>query len=439
MSKRFKNRFSVFLAAVIALSCFAGILSVNAEDGVAINAQNFPDDNFRAVVLDNYDTDSNGYLSPQESAAVSNMPLVFLADGDINDLKGIEYFTELTSLYAADLGIAQADFSALSKLASLRVNGNAFSTLNVSQNTALKELNCRGCENLTELILPQSITALQCDGCALTSLDVSACTGLESLICYNNGIESLDLSSNTALAELNCSYNKLSGLDLSANTLLANSLTDYNLGNQTVNASATANGKTISVPVSIGSAANIVSSSLADGGYNAQNGAFEFSDYSSAQNGFKYEYNVNCPGAEYMSVNVTVSKDFYRVSYYESEGGALIDYSYVVSGQSAAAPAFPEAPEGGVCPRWSEQAVDVTSDMVIYAVWSAAHTYKVTAYENKTATVQCEVCSDTYQVNIEDCMNSAVGDGNYDVALDVNHDGYITVRDHSLLYQGIFE
>ena len=60
MSKRFKNRFSVFLAAVIALSCFAGILSVNAEDGVAINAQNFPDDNFRAVVLDNYDTDSNG-------------------------------------------------------------------------------------------------------------------------------------------------------------------------------------------------------------------------------------------------------------------------------------------------------------------------------------------------------------------------------------------
>ena len=79
----------------------------------------------------------------------------------------------------------------------------------------------------------------------LTSRDGSACPGLESLICYNNGIERLDLAANTALAELNCSYNKLSGLDLSANTLLANSLTDYNLGNQTVNASATANGKTI--------------------------------------------------------------------------------------------------------------------------------------------------------------------------------------------------
>lgn len=438
MSKRLKNRLSVFLAAVITLSCFAGMISVNAEDGVAINSTNFPDNNFRAIVLEVYDADSNGYLSAQESAAVSSMPLVFYADGEIKDLKGIEYFTELTSLYAADLGIEQADLSALTKLTSLRINGNDITSLDVSQNTALRELNCRGCENLSELILTPSLTSLQCDGCALTSLDVSACAGLTSLICYNNGISALNLSSNTALSELNCSYNHIASLDLSANALLANSLTDYNLGNQTLNAVASASGKLISVEVNIGSAENIVSTSLSDGSYNAETGAFTFSDYSAAQNGFEYSYNVNCPGAEYMSVHVNVSKDFYKVSYYESQGGALIDYSYVSSGQSAQAPAFPAAPEGSVCPYWSEQAVDVSADMDIYAVWNAEHTYNITAYADKTATVVCSVCGDTYQVNIEDCMNSAVGDDRYDAVLDVNHDGYITVRDHSLLYHGEF-
>ena len=41
--------------------------------------------------------------------------------------------------------------------------------------------------------------------------------------------------------------------------------------------------------------------------------------YNSAQNGFDYSYNVNLAGAEYMSVHVNVSKDYYRVAYYESQ------------------------------------------------------------------------------------------------------------------------
>lgn len=433
MNKRLKNRLSVFTAAVIALSCFAGMISANAEDGVAVSASNFPDANFRAAVSDNYDIDSNGYLSAQEIAAVKSMPLVFLADGDIKNLKGIEYFTELTSLYAADLGIEQAELSALGKLTSLRLNGNDLTALDLSQNTALTELNCRGCENLSVLALPPSLTELQCDGCALASLDVSACTGLKSLICYNNGISYLDLSSNSMLSELNCSYNRLAYLDLSANAGLADSITGYNVGNQTIELNAAASGKQISVPAQIGSPDRIVQSSLPDGGYNSQTGAFEFSDYACAQNGFEYSYDVNCPGAEYMDVSVSVSKNFYKVSYYNADGSDMIDYSYVTAGQSAAEPAFPQPPQGLVCPHWSEDAVNVSSDMDIYAVFSAAHSYCITAYENKTASVVCSVCANAYQVNIEDCMNSADGDENYDAALDADHDGYITVRDHSAL------
>ena len=52
------------------------------------------------------------------------MPLVYLASGSISDLTGIEYFTSLKSLYAGDLGVSKADFSALTNLQKLVINGN---------------------------------------------------------------------------------------------------------------------------------------------------------------------------------------------------------------------------------------------------------------------------------------------------------------------------
>ncbi|MFH7445137.1 hypothetical protein RA265_29005, partial [Pseudomonas syringae pv. tagetis] len=82
-----------------------------------------------------------------------------------------------------------------------------------------------------------------CDECALTQLDLSACTGLKTLNCYGNELTSLDLSHNTALTDLRCASNHLTALDLSHNTALTGVMTSF-IGEQTVNAAATASGKT---------------------------------------------------------------------------------------------------------------------------------------------------------------------------------------------------
>ncbi len=115
----------------------------------------FPDAIFRAYVSENFDTDQDGVLSPDEIAAVATIDV---SGKGISSLVGVEYFTELTSLYCAN---------------------NSLTTLNVS---ALKKL-----------IL---------------------------LSCYNNSITALDLRSNTALRVLSCQYNYLIALDLSQNTEL---------------------------------------------------------------------------------------------------------------------------------------------------------------------------------------------------------------------------
>lgn len=434
MNSSIKKKISAFLAFVIVLTCFTGFTLANAQDGVEINSVNFPDDNFRSFVTLNYDTepDSVGILTPAEISAVTNMPVFSFSTDGIKSLKGIEFFTELESLYAGALGLEEVDLSALTKLRSLTINGNNLTSLDVSANTALETLICRGNLSLESIKLPSSVKDLQCDQCALTSLDVSMCKGLVRLQCYDNQITSLDLSQNTALTTLMCSRNKIASLDLSANTQLTH-VTEQYIGEQTIDVAATASGKTISVPVSGLNAQNIVSSTISDGNYNSANGAFEFSDYNAAQNGFDYSYNVNLEGAEYMSVHVNVSKDFYRVSYYDSQGGNVIDFSYVAPGGSVQAPAFPQAPEGYVCPAWSSQAQNVTQDTDIYVIWSESHSYSVVAYSELNATVRCSVCGDEYVISLYDCFNASEGDENYEPLVDYNHDGHINSRDHALM------
>lgn len=434
MNKFLKKNLSALLAVIMALSCFTGLIFANAQDGVEINAVNFPDDNFRSVVIEHFDTDGDYFLSSSEASQVTNMPLFFysIAYGEIKDLKGIENFTQLKELYAGALGLETADLSALQNLELLTINGNNLTSLDLSANTKLWSLNCAGNTDLQSLILPPSVTDLQCYSCALTSLDVSACTGLTRLSCHQNEISYLDLSHNTALSDLMCSYNRLPSLDLSANTLLSD-VTQQDIGFQTVSASATASGKTISAPVSgIDSQRVSVTDSFT---YNPSTGSFEFSDYSAVQNGFDYSYNVNNSQAVNMSVHVDLTKNFYKVSYYDSLGGSLVDYSYVIQGGNAAAPAYPQAPSGYVCPSWSASGSNITADTDIYVIWNEEHDYSVVAYNDYTATVRCSVCGDEYTKNFLDCYNSKRGDSDYDSALDVNNDGYINVRDHSKLWR----
>ena len=50
MNKVLKKNLSALFAFILALSCFTGLVFANAQDGVEINAVNFPDEHFRSVV-----------------------------------------------------------------------------------------------------------------------------------------------------------------------------------------------------------------------------------------------------------------------------------------------------------------------------------------------------------------------------------------------------
>ena len=108
-------------------------------------------------------------------------------------------------------------------------NINHITDLNLSNNTALGNLNCAYL-GLTALDIGRntSLYGLQCNNNALTELDVSKNTALYYLECSYNELTTLDLSKNTALTSLTCSNNKLTVLDLGNNLSLRDLRCDYN-------------------------------------------------------------------------------------------------------------------------------------------------------------------------------------------------------------------
>ena len=152
-------------------SNFLDILEENYSGepvGLEINATNFPDANFRSIVAsDKIDTDQNGYLSDAELQAVT---ILNVSNKGIEDLKGIEYFSEMFYL-----------------ICSL----NELKSLDVSKNTALTGMDC--CVN------------------RLTSLDISNNTLMTELFCQYNNLTALDVSNNKLLKEIVCQGNLIEG------------------------------------------------------------------------------------------------------------------------------------------------------------------------------------------------------------------------------------
>ena len=202
---------------MLVLAAVAGMANVAQAQGIAIDATNFPDVNFRTHVKQ-YDTDSDGSLGSDEIAAVKTIKVSIK---NIADLKGIEHFTALTELLCPYNQLTTLDVSANTALTLLNCEYNQLTALDVSKNTALKALYCYR-NQLTALDVSKN-TALKwlyCDNNQLTTLDVSANTALTLLSCAVNKLTAIDVSKNTALRELNCLGNQLTTLDMSKNTAL---------------------------------------------------------------------------------------------------------------------------------------------------------------------------------------------------------------------------
>ncbi|WP_140422791.1 DUF7619 domain-containing protein, partial [Polaribacter haliotis] len=182
-----------------------------------------PDANFeqRLIAL-NIDTD--GVINGQVfTADINTITTLNVNSSNISDLKGIEDFVDLNTLFISNNQLSNLDFSNNMSLSVLYCNGNNLTNLNVSQNTALTQLYTNG-NNLTNLNLTQNtaLIYLQCNDNQLTSLDVSKNTSLIRLKCQDNQIAGVfDVSQNIALNIFECKNNLISDLDISNNTGLS--------------------------------------------------------------------------------------------------------------------------------------------------------------------------------------------------------------------------
>lgn len=187
-------------------------------DGVAINAENFPDERFRSILLEDYDEDGNRVFSKEELEGIKR---VEIDEENISSLQGIEFFYNLQRLKCGTNKLTSLDISHNPKLKYLSCSNNPLSSLDVSRNTALEELYYSK-TGLKEVDVSKNanLKVLYCMDNEMTSLDVSHNPKLKELGCRGNNLTSLDLSKNTELEKLYCSSNLLTTLDLSHNPKL---------------------------------------------------------------------------------------------------------------------------------------------------------------------------------------------------------------------------
>jgi hypothetical protein len=214
---------------------------------------NIPNAIFKEVLLGDTSINTNGDAHIQVSEASVFNGAINVSGLGITNLTGIEAFVLLDSL--------DCSF-------------NAFDTLNLSTNTALRYLDCSnntyrylcGNNDLTGLdvnwyyddqysytndqqdpsdpnygltcfvhttpvfnfLNNEDLTYLDCSNNNLISLNVSACTSLNYLNCNNNRLSSINLSDNTELTYLHCAVNYLTSLNVSACTDLTVLWCPYN-------------------------------------------------------------------------------------------------------------------------------------------------------------------------------------------------------------------
>ena len=177
------------------LSVSAETLSQNQMEAeasyITIDEQNFPDSAFRNYLV-GLDEDGDGKLVVEDITNIS------IDEPNVENLKGIEHFTNVDSIYLARTKCTEVDLRSNTKL----------TALTVTNNVKLKKLDIGVCNDLEEFY---------CCYNSLEQLDVSGCPNLIYLECFDNELRYLDVSKNIELKSLLCSNNQLICLDISNN------------------------------------------------------------------------------------------------------------------------------------------------------------------------------------------------------------------------------
>ena len=120
-----------------------------AEGEIALSAENFPDDSFRAYLRETFDTDGDGIINSADVIEID------CSGRGIQSLKGIELFTELEKLSCSD---------------------NQLTELDTTKNTKLTEVDCSGNSALKQVTLPSQDVLVDTTGNGGTEVGVNGMT-----------------------------------------------------------------------------------------------------------------------------------------------------------------------------------------------------------------------------------------------------------------------
>ena len=204
---------------LIFLSVMTASLTANAD--VTINATNFPDANFRSYLMSEYPTGviTTAQLNARTTLEVNNK--------NISNMKGVEYFAQLTRLSCYGNNLTSIDVSNNLKLIYLNVYRNKLTSITGLENCSVLEQLYLHNNQLTSVTVTYhsalktfwirdnpNLTDLNCCCNALTNFDIANCTSLQTLMCFENSSLSTiqGLESCTALTYIDCEDCAISNL-----------------------------------------------------------------------------------------------------------------------------------------------------------------------------------------------------------------------------------
>ena len=251
-----KQRFSKRTRLVSALLTLAMVFTFLPFSAFAANTEidlnspefklNFPDAEFRNFLKGYCDTNNDGKLDvdiksmkiPTSYAIKSLEGISFFEDLETLDCHGIGLTTlnvtknfNLKELNCSDNQLKDYLYILSNRLKKLNCSNNKLTSMNLGilSGLNLEEVDCSN-NNITNIVM-QSVGELvkfDCSNNALMSLDVSQCSKLQQLNCAGNQLMELDVSSQTQLTELDCHNNKLTELNVEQNGSLTSLICNDN-------------------------------------------------------------------------------------------------------------------------------------------------------------------------------------------------------------------
>ncbi len=254
-----KQRFSKRTRLVSALLTLAMVFTFLPFSALAANTTNpeiyfdspefklnFPDAEFRNFLKGYCDTNNDGKLDVDIKSM--KIPTSYA----IKSLEGIRFFEDLETLDCQGIGLTTLNVTKNFNLKELNCSDNqlkdylyilssglkkldcsnnklTYMNLGILSGLNLEEVNCSN-NNITNIVMWSvgELVKFDCSNNDLMTLDVSQCSKLQELNCAGNQLMELDVSSQTHLTELDCSNNKLTELNVKQNGSLTSLICNDN-------------------------------------------------------------------------------------------------------------------------------------------------------------------------------------------------------------------